>query len=390
MARSIRQNIDNNAYIIISQDHYNALGIVRSLGEAKLSVFLIVESGLKSFVSKSKYICKTYYLNSIYSKIIDIVCGASEHFNKVFLFPLSDKSACFIDENYCNFPTNVVLPHMNGEMARFQNKFFLKEYACSMGLNVPRGTVLDLLNFNFNFAWDIFPAIIKPLVSVEGKKTDIRTAYDKDNLFEAIRYFIDEGYERALIEEFINGKDEHMVEVMGYCSNGKPFLSGIISKIREYPFFNGSTSYARVVEEHDGIDKTAISKFFENSHFFGLFDMEFKYANGKCYFIECNFRNGAPSYGLTLYNRNIPIGWINSVCEQQLKCKKHNLFNKKEVFMCEQNDVLNALKRHVCFFKWVWQYLTCKKVFFRFSDVRPCITYYKDFVKNHFSKKEES
>ena len=387
MARNDRKDIRKNASIIISEDHYNALGVARSLGKAKFPIFLLVESGTKSFVGKSKYIKDTFFLESIYSKIIDIVKEISIDYDSVFLFPLSDKSACFVDENYKIFPTNCISPNMNGEMAKYQNKYFLKQYAVSMGLDVPNGKVLDLKENHLDFSWNVYPAIIKPLVSAEGKKTDIKTVFDKSSLIETINTFINEGYERVLIEEYICGNNEHMVEVMGYCSKGKAITCGIVSKIREFPFNNGSTSYAQLVNEHIGIDCFRISKFIENSGFSGLFDMEFKYANEKCYFIECNFRNGAPGYALTIFGKNIPLEWINALAEETVLYKCRKPLSKEKKFMCEQNDILNMLKGDVSLFKWLWQYMTCKKIFFALSDIRPCLNYYKDFIKYHFTKK---
>jgi len=123
----------------------------------------------------------------------------------------------------------------------------------------------------------------------------------------------------------------------------------------------GSTSYARIVPEHEGLDLAKIEKFICETDFCGLFDVEFKYANGTVYFIECNFRNGAPGYSFTCLKKCIPLMWISDLYDEKY------LFNQQTYltyFMCEQTDFLHVLKRSISFKKWYQNYRKSLKIFY--------------------------
>src|SRR5699024_7222927 len=144
-----------------------------------------------------------------------------------------------------------------------------------------KGSICNLENIgSFLKEWDSYPAIIKPLLSKEGQKSDIVIVSNEDSLKISLNEFQNKGYSRVIVEEYIAGDDEYMVEVMGYCSgSGKPFIGGVIKKIREFPIQNGSTSFAEIIYENHRLDFFAIDKFLKNYSYSGLFDMEFKYAN---------------------------------------------------------------------------------------------------------------
>ena len=157
-------------------------------------------------------------------------------------------------------------------------------------------------------------------------------------------------------------------------------FAGIISKIREFPIKNGSTSYASIVDYHEGIDFNVITKFLNRINYIGIFDVEYKYANGKAFFIECNFRNGAPGFVFTQNGYNIPALWIEKNLKVDLNIAKKKV--PELDFMIEQNDMINMLKGTPGFFTWIKQYVKACKVFAYKGDVRPVRKYYSLFIKN--------
>lgn len=56
---------DHIEYIVFGSEHYNPLGIIRSLGEAGISPIAVIVRSNRPFASKSKYIKKLHLVDSI-------------------------------------------------------------------------------------------------------------------------------------------------------------------------------------------------------------------------------------------------------------------------------------------------------------------------------------
>lgn len=368
--------------LVISEDHYNALGVIRSLGEEKIPVDLILTTeSKKTFVDKSKYISNTVRVSHDDDRIIEAIITLSEEADYCYLFPLSDYSAMLIDKRFEEFGNSIVCPNMKGNMLTFQNKIVSKELATQCGMKTAKST-LHIMGEPIN--WSIFPAIIKPLVSQEGAKSDISIVKSFQELKETLGKFSMKNYKQVLIEEYLTGKSEKMIEVLGCRCNDSVLIGGIVSKIREYPMYRGSTSYAEIVFEQNGIDIDAVKKYIRKTDFDGLFDVEFKYVDGVCYFIECNFRNGAPSYALTQFGCNLPYNWIAGKNGEVIKTIKKT--DSRMLFMCEQTDFLNAIKKEITFKQWFMDYKTARKVFKGENDISPVINYYLQFFGMLFKR----
>lgn len=364
--------------IIISEDHYNALGVIRSLGEQSIHVHLILttQKSTSTYTNRSKYVKSVNYTGHNESLILSTISKLTKIEKSYFLFPLSDYAAMLLDKSYHLFGSNIACPNMNGEMLAFQNKEKCKQLAECCGMKTADSLVVEL---GESFDWSIFPAIIKPLISQEGAKTDITIVNSSEELCSVLEIFRQRNYSRVLLEKYLTGSQEHMVEVLGCSTKDSVFIGGIIKKIREYPMMRGSTSYAEIVFQHEGINTDIIKAFIEKTGFKGLFDVEYKYVDGECYFIECNFRNGAPSYALTQYGCNLPYNWIALYEGESVKgidFEQHN----NMFFMCEQTDVLNMFKRQVPFNKWINEFRHSKKIFMVRTDCAPAIKYYADFI----------
>lgn len=367
----------NNKAIVISEDHYNALGMIRSLGEKgfKVSLILTSEQG-HTYTDKSKYVSNVVFAHHVDREIVSAIMKLSEGDEECFLFPLSDYTAKLLDENYTLFGKNVVCPNMKGKMFSYQNKITSKELAGICGMKTAKSILFKIDECN---RWECFPAIIKPLISQEGAKSDITIVNNNDELKSAIECFKEKGYTNVLIEEYLTGKNEHMVEVLGCSYGNEVFIGGIVKKIREYPMKRGSTSFAEIVKKHEDIDIEAITKYIKYTKFDGLFDVEFKYVNGSCYFIECNFRNGAPGYALTQAGCNLPYNWIAGKIG---KCiEENNITADNVLFMCEQTDLINVIKREIPFRQWIKEYKSANKVFKGKNDSRPVVKYYFELIR---------
>ena len=365
--------------IVITEDHYNALGIVRSLGENNIEVILILTTeSNRTYVDKSKYVSRTIRIGHDVDRIIQQINFIASDSSNYYVFPLSDFAAEIVDKHYREFSSNVTAPQMGGKMLYWQDKEISKNRAKACGLYTAKSKIFSFSQSAEDLEWNVFPAIVKPVVSIEGAKSDITIVNNQGELFIALQTFDGKNYSRVLVEEYIHSDDDYMIEVLGYSAHGKAEISGIVKKKREYPMRRGSTSFAKLVDHLPNLDLDNICKYIESVGYDGLFDVEFKSANSIPYFIECNFRNGAPSYALTLVGRNLPILWINNKCGNNiLSCRPQN---NNCYFMCEQTDVINLLKREVGIKEWVHDFRASNKIFWNAQDRKPAAIYYRMFI----------
>lgn len=364
--------------IVIADDHYNGLGVIRSLGEMGIPIELILMSTGKTVIDHSRYVSVLKKIEHNRESIINAINELVDENKKYVLFPLSDYAAEILDENYSKYEHNVIVPNASGRMRALMNKHYLSEIFRLCSVRVP-----DHIIFCFSdqsVKWEKYPAIIKPLASVEGLKSDIVTVNNEAELYQALHKFKDKGYTQVLIEEFISGKDEFMIEIMGYVDKtGTPHFSEVVHKIREYPISNGSTAFAYFEKEPEYLDFECLVKAVRSTGYTGIFDIEFKYANGKAYFIEMNFRNGAPSYAATKRGLNIPYEWI---CSQIGTYPLRSLKSSRKYFMCEHRDVLNMLKRNVSLHQWLIDYCKSEKLIWNWKDINPSIRLYCGVIKS--------
>ena len=367
--------------IVIGDDHYNVLGVVRSLGEKSIPVILFMyEENVPYIVSRSRYVSQIRIINRDPFDTINKSNEISTFYKNVFIYPLSDYSAMICDKYCDSFNHNIFVPNAKGMLSKYENKYYLSSIANSNGIMCPKHIVADLDNDNSFAKWHLFPAIIKPLLSIEGHKSDIQIANNFQDLSSIAFLFKDKGYKRILIEEYIDGTDSNMIEILGLTDGkGNVFLSHIIRKIREYPIKNGSTAFAEINSSLPNLNLSAIEAFISKLDFNGLFDLEMKRKIDQYYFIELNFRNGAPGHSITKHGFNIPYEWISLMSNKEV----HNMESERsQLIMCETHDAINALKGCVNIFVWLKQFFKSDKLIWDRHDLKISILLYFAFFKD--------
>ena len=166
-----------NKAIVIGSDHYNTLGVIRSLGEKGIPVYLILITQNEGFVDKSKYVAQSWSVHSSEKKILEILIRNfnNEEFKPVII-PTSDFAVKIIDENLDMLKYKYITPNIKntqGKITKLMNKKTMNEIAIKSGLTVPK-TWEIFLNNQYRLPDELtFPCIVKPISSVEGKKEDI-------------------------------------------------------------------------------------------------------------------------------------------------------------------------------------------------------------------------
>lgn len=369
-----------NKAIVIGGNHYNTLGVIRSLGEKGVPVYLILISEKENYICKSKYVTKFWQVIKSEKEIINVLLNNfdDEEFKPVIM-PTSDFGVEVLDKNFNLFKNKYILPNIDnleGKITYLMNKKIMNEIAFESGLTVPKSFEVELNNKEICLPEEIiYPCIVKPLSSIDGKKEDIVVCKNELELKKSL-LDLKQDYHIVLIQEYIYGPDSKMIEIIGcVTTNGKEIIiPAIIEKIREYPLMAGSTSYALATTESQYINNNNIHAFMKKLNYTGIFDLEFKYANGKTYFIEINFRNGAPGYALTKRGINIPYIWYLEATGQNID-NINKKISENFNFMMEVRDFRHVLKGDVKIYSWIKDLINTKVfLFFNFKDMKPAIS----------------
>jgi len=366
--------MQNSEYaIVIGGTHFNPLGLVRSLGEMGIkTVFINTTKG--GFSEKSKYATETVHANGA-NGVVDAICDiVKRKGGKPVIFPSCDFSAEAVDKGYDILEKIAFCPGCNGRLERYISKEIMCELAEKAGFIVPETKYLEI---NENFAAELkkfgTPFIIKPVNNFSGSKNDIMICTEDSEIKEVSKSF--GSYKKVLVQRYVDGKNNLMVEYCGCKTRGeKVEVYGQLEKIREYPVNRGSTSYAVINKKITYIDVEALDRLLDFTEFSGIFDLEIKVVDDIPYFIEINFRNGAPAYAFTRGGFNIPYIWY----KQQKKEKINTVEIRRTKLMCEGIDLSHVFDKNVKPTKWLKEFFKADAhMIFNKKDFKPVFSIFQ-------------
>lgn len=272
-----------------------------------------------------------------------------------------------MDENIKKLKQNVVTSHAHGNIKNLIDKDSMGLLAQKAGLFVPKTFVID---FNDNICYDNYeyPLILKPISSVKGSKSDIVICENFKELENACKILVNKGYKSILAQQYLNNETSKEIGITGVAfPDGTSLIKGYIHKIRNRANINNYGIYYPYLSED--IIKS-LHNYILSTGYQGIFDTDFIDYDGKLYFIECNFRNGAYGYGVTGAGLNMPFIWAAKVFN--FKRTEYNL--RKNTFMEERTDMLNVFDRTIPLFKWLKDFFTCDTfLWWNKKDMRPFI-----------------
>lgn len=335
----------NNKIIIIGGDHSNTLGVIRALGENGIkSTVVIISDYKKAAVLRSKYINKSIVCKDEEQALLMLQDIYKDEKYKPILIPTSDKAAAIIDCNYERLSKLFIVQNIcnkQGEIIRYMNKYEQYKAFSKFGINIAKSQIVNY-PFDNNIEQLNFPIIIKPLLSIEGEKSDIRVANNKKEYADCIKEFKDNKYQRVLLQEKIDF--DYECDMSGYSYGGKATVAGYVHKERIWPVDRGSLTFGKVETINKAqaqIDK--ILRLIEKIGFTGLFDVEFFVKGNKFYLNEINFRNSGLTY---LYGKSY-LAYYYCKCCAERKFIKAPIVKKDHYVMDEQAEIHQLIDRNI-------------------------------------------
>lgn len=338
--------MEKRKVIIIGDDHSNTLGVIRSLGEngIKPYLFVVSENGLSS-VKKSKYIEKYWICKDEQEALLKIFYYFEKESEKPVIIPTSDKASASLDTEFSRLSESFILQNIDNKsetINKYMDKMNQYNLAKKYELKMANSIVIES-PFNFESLTNIqYPIIIKPLLSINGKKSDISIVRNENELAMQFCTYKDKQYKQLLLQEYIDY--DYECDMSGYCYNKNISISGYIQKLRIWPKGRGSMTFG-IVKNKTKMDSEIkkIEKLITDLNYSGLFDVEFFVKGDQFYLNEINFRNS----GLTYLYKNCNLCYNYYLSASTGHFVKSNEIDKEYYVMDEQADLHQIIERNI-------------------------------------------
>ena len=226
--------------------------------------------------------------------------------------------------------------------------------------------------------------IIKPDLSADGDKADIRIANGKKEIEKSLKEFKEKKYKSVLIQEFLDFENEY--GIMGYSVKGNVVVPGIYRNDYIYPSKRGNTSYTEMFPLKDfKYDIKPIIEMISSMNYTGLFEVEMFLMNGKIYFNEMNIRNSANLYAYKGDKVNYIYLYIKELLGLDTSNDKRDV-TKHYYYSIEPLHLKNVLEKRLNIFKCIYHINKSTKLIFNIKDIKPFFYKYFYAIKKRIKK----
>ena len=342
---------------IIGSLHHNTLGVIRSIGEAKvpktnISVVLVTKNEEPvNILSTTKYIDQEniYYVDD-YEGIVPFLVNKQENGESSVIICCSDGAAGEVISAKEILKQKYKIPNATIDIRELMVKSNQDEIARKCGLIVPESADFDS---DSTIDWDSFPCIIKPYRSaMAAGKSDIHVVNSKVELNEILRTIRSE---RIQIQKYIDKDIEFQLIGCSLDAGETIIIPGFTNIIRQPKTTNtGYLLYSPIDQLQ--FDLEPVKKFIRTTGYSGLFSVEFiRGKDGKDYFLEINMRNDGNAYCVESAGVNLPYIWAYYQTYGKLPDVPTS-FNDPIYFIPDFSDLKLAMKT-IGPFKWLKQFL---------------------------------
>lgn len=367
-------NLREHKFIVFGVEHYNPLGIIRSLGENNIRPIVIIVNEGKTvrLASKSKYISKLHLVRSIEEGYSVLMEKYSLCDNLPFLLAANDKTMSFFDLHYDDLKDKFYFFNAGaaGRISYYMNKDNINQLAIKYGLNVLKAIVVNKGEIPEGLE---YPVITKSIASTVGAwKKDVFICYSKEELIDAYKKIKSP---QLLLQRYIEKKNEYCLE--GFSVNhGKDSFISIVSTYN-YILEDRYSPYMTVHNFNNWDLKKKIDRMLSEIGFEGIFETEFLIGdNEELYFLEINFRNSTWSYASTCAGMPLPVLWAKYMLNGEINKNCYRKIPRNFTAMVEPEDYHNRVRgKKIGFIKWMIELITCDcRYYLGKNDIKPMVS----------------
>ena len=281
--------------VFVSKEHYNPLGIVRTLGEAGIKPVVVIVEGDLKFVGQSKYVKRRHYVKSPDDGIKLIIEKYASMNEKSFILTGDDVTVMTLDKHYEELKDYFYFYNAGetGRITYYMNKDNMIDIALKHGLNVAKTWKVKVGEIPEDIEYPIMTKAInsfgpewKNIVFICHNNDELRAAYTQMKSKE------------ILLQQYIAKIDE--VSFDGFSvDQGRQTI--ILTEVyQEYCIPDKYSPYWDVRNNTDLETTSKIKNIIAEIGLEGIFEFEFMVdKDGKRWFLEINFRNTALGYSTT-------------------------------------------------------------------------------------------
>lgn len=361
-------------YLIIGGDNYNTLGMIRTLGEANITVRAIIIKGRFVCASKSKYLKKLALVDSIedgYNKLLKL-SKTMESGKKVVLLVEGDALTTYLDGKYEILKNYYIYNHAKGNLAKYMEKHTQVELAERCGLKVMKTYTVNVGEIPNEIEYPVITKATSSLIDdwkaevyICNNEKELRNAFSKIKSKKIVlQQFVEKANEYVLDGYSINGGTEQFI---GIASNYNYLIPG------EYAY----SLTARNFKDNNNL-LPKITKFMAEIGYEGIYEFEFLIGkDGNYYFLENNLRNSGWSYASTVAGMPLPLLWAKATLNGYIDLNDTVIIKENFVFIDDVNDFkARVVGKRMSLFKWLREYFSadCRLTLGR-KDVCPMFFY---------------
>lgn len=336
--------LSDHKFIVFALDHYNPLGMIRTLGENGIAPIYIAVKHWIDLGVKSKYVSCVHKVDSVEEGYRILLKEYGNEKIKPFLLTSDDRTTGYLDERYDELKDKFILFNAGeaGRITEFMDKEKVLELAKKHGLKVLDTRVLNKGEIPADLDYPIITKSISP--NVGGWKSDVHICKSKEELEKAY-----ETIESPLVlaQKFIEKKNEFCLD--GFSANkGKDFFVGIASTYK-YLIPGYYSPYMDVFNFTNEEMRKSLNSMMEEIGFEGVFSIEFlidEYDN--YWFCEINFRNSTWSYASTVAGMPLAYLWARTMLEGKIPEDAEKVIPEGFTAMVEPIDYSKRIELGLC------------------------------------------
>ncbi len=364
-----------NKVIIFGNGLNNTLGLIRSIGEAGMPVYLLLVSKdpHRCYVQYSKYIAATHYCHTQEEGLEVLRREYWDEREKPILLFGGDPPVCLVDSHYNELKERFLFFNAGeqGRISRFLDKMntFPVAEKCGFSL-IKTWHVLGGCEIPSDVT---YPCLIKGANSTTSNKGHMRICQNELELKQSLCVDVD-----YLVQEYLI-KDYELNFVGLAWNHGKgSYVPAVVRKIRDD--LHRQSVYIRLddIRKYRDFNIEWVKDFIKELHYEGIFSVEVIKSGGKYYFLEVNLRNDACGYLYTAAGINYPALWVKYCRDELSKDELERIQFKTPYYLMNWEDHKNMLEGKVPVLQWIREYMAVDAYFVRNrKDRKPFLVAFK-------------
>lgn len=369
----------NKFIVFVSKDHYNPVGIIRSLGEHGIKPYVVVVKSKPKLVKKSKFVKKCFVVDNSMDGLNLIISKFGHEKEKPVILTGDDVTVSTLDQNYDLIKNKFLFFNagQKGRIKKYMDKDVLNELAISCGFKVPKTwKIVDKV-----IPKDVeYPVITKAINSFGDEWKDIVFICNSEKELASKLSGIKS--KTILIQQYITKVNEISYEGIS-INKGKEtkflmaFNQAYCISDKYTPLWNGYT-----LNDAEFVKKASLM--ISRIGLEGVFEFEFlEGADGHLYFLEINFRNTVLGWATNVAGMSNVVNWSKAMINGKIPNDISLTVpaNFKAIAECFDYDV-RVKGKMLTRKEWMKEYKKCDAKLYRGrNDIMPFLSFlfYKAF-----------